>query len=92
MLWRRRIRWHKVDYLSRRAETDPEYFLWQGSESSGLCEEDFCFIDPTDRFAVCCPNENNDLKEEQEAATSSAVIVKGCTSIVMLWPLISYYY
>eukprot|EP00561_Arcocellulus_cornucervis_P012553 CAMPEP_0185800518 /NCGR_PEP_ID=MMETSP1322-20130828/923_1 /TAXON_ID=265543 /ORGANISM="Minutocellus polymorphus, Strain RCC2270" /LENGTH=244 /DNA_ID=CAMNT_0028496159 /DNA_START=133 /DNA_END=868 /DNA_ORIENTATION=+ len=70
----------------------PNTFCGRGPNRVDCGEEDFCFIDPTDRFAVCCPNENNDLKEEQEAATSSAVIVKGCTSIVMLWPLIPYYY
>ena len=70
----------------------PNTFCGRGPNRVDCGEEEFCFIDPTDRFAVCCPNEDNDLKEEQEAATSSAVIVKGCTSIVMLWPLISYYY
>ena len=70
----------------------PNTFCGRGQNRVDCGEEEFCFIDPTDRFAVCCPNENNDLKEEQEAATSSAAIVKGCTSIVMLWPLISYYY
>jgi len=69
----------------------PNTFCGRGPNRVDCGEEEFCFIDPTDRFAVCCPNENNEPREEQEP-TSSAVIVKGCTIGVMLWSLLCYHY
>ena len=69
----------------------PNTFCGRGPNRVDCGEEEFCFVDPTDRFAVCCPNENNEPREER-GPTSSAVIVKGCAIVVMLLPLLCYHY
>uniref|UniRef100_A0A7S0FTT6 Uncharacterized protein n=1 Tax=Minutocellus polymorphus TaxID=265543 RepID=A0A7S0FTT6_9STRA len=43
----------------------PDTFCGRGPNRVDCSDDEFCFIHPTDRFAVCCPNENNDQSSKE---------------------------